>query len=103
MQVFSRCGSFIKVIFFLSFQVSRSEAQGSLQSLQPVSLIVFIEQLHHKTNHCKVPKFLDARKLFCYLLKIQTMRQKLRVFRQKDANEIANSEDSDQTAPRGAV
>ena len=31
--------------------------------------------------------------------KIQTKRPNLRVFCQKDANGIANSEDSDQTAP----
>ena len=31
------------------------------------------------------------------------MEPNLRVFRQKDANGIANSEDPDQTAPLGAV
>ena len=51
----------------------------------------------------KVPKFSDARKLCCNLPKIQTNRPKLREFYQNDANGIANSEDSDQTAPRGAV
>ena len=51
----------------------------------------------------KVPKFSDNRKLCCNLPKIQTKRPNLRVFHQKDANEIANSEDPDQTAPRGAV
>ena len=51
----------------------------------------------------KVPKFSDARKLRCKLPKIQTKRPNLRVFCQKDANEIANSEDPDQTAPLGAV
>ena len=49
----------------------------------------------------KVPKFLDARKLCCNLPKTQTKRPNLRVFRQKDANGIANSEDPDQTAPLG--
>ena len=39
----------------------------------------------------------------CNLPKIQTKRPNLRVFRQEDANGIANSEDPDQTAPRGAV
>ena len=34
---------------------------------------------------------------------IQTKRPNLRVFRQKDANGIANSEDPDQTAPLGAI
>ena len=51
----------------------------------------------------KVPKISDARKLCCNLPKIQTKRPNLRVFHQKDANGIANSEDSDQTAPLKAV
>ena len=55
------------------------------------------------TNYRKVRKFLDARKLCCNLRKIHTKRPNLRVFRQKDANGIANSEDPDQTAPLGAV
>ena len=49
--------------------------------------------------YCKVPKFLDARKFCCNLPKTQTKRPNLRVFRQKDANGIANSEDPDQTVP----
>ena len=53
-------------------------------------------------NYCKVPKFLDTRNLCCNLPKIQTKRSNLRVFCQKDANVIANSEDPDQTAPLGA-
>ena len=51
----------------------------------------------------KVPKFSDARKLCCNLPKIQEKRPNIRVFRQKDANGIANSEAPDQTAPLGAV
>ena len=51
----------------------------------------------------KVPIFSDARKLFCNLPKIQEKRLNVRVFRPKDANGIANSEDPDQTAPVGAV
>ena len=39
----------------------------------------------------------------CNLPKIQIKRHNLRVFCQKDANGIANSEDPDQTAPLGAV
>ena len=35
--------------------------------------------------------------------KIQTKMPKLRVIHQKDANGKANSDDPDQTAPRGAV
>ena len=49
-------------------------------------------------------KFLNFRtKLCCNLSKIQTKTPNLWVFRQKDENGIANSEDPDQTAPRGAV
>ena len=44
----------------------------------------------------KVPKFSDVRK-------IQTNRPYLKVFCQKHADGIANSEDPDQTAPLGAV
>ena len=51
----------------------------------------------------KVPKFLDPRKLCCNLPKTRTKRPNLRVFRQKDAKGIANSEDPDQTAPQRAV
>ena len=51
----------------------------------------------------KVPKFLNTRKLCCKLPKIQEKRPILRVFHQKDANGIANSEDPDQIAPPGAV
>ena len=47
----------------------------------------------------KVPKFSDVRKLCCNLPKIQEKTPNLWVFRQKNANEIANSEDADQTAP----
>ena len=46
----------------------------------------------------KVLKFSNARKLFCNLPKIHTKRPNLRVFRQKDANGIANSEEPDQIA-----
>ena len=54
-------------------------------------------------DYRKVPKFSDARKLCCNLPKIQTKRQNQLIFRLKDANGIANSEDPDQTAPLGAV
>ena len=60
------------------------------------------------SSHClfdyvKTPKFSNGRKISCNLPKIQTNMPNLRVFRQKDANGIANSEDPDQAAPRGAV
>ena len=51
----------------------------------------------------KVPKFSDAYFFFCNLPKIQIKRPSLRIFCQKDANGIANSEDPDQTALLGAV
>ena len=52
-------------------------------------------------QHQKVPKFSYARK--CNSPKIQTKRPNLKVFCQKHANGIANSEDPDQTTPLGAV
>ena len=51
----------------------------------------------------KVPKFSDARKLYCNLPKIETKRPNLKVSHHKDANGIANSEDPDQTAPLGVI
>ena len=51
----------------------------------------------------KIPKFSDVSKLCGNLPKNLEKRPNLRVFRQKDANEIANSEVPDQTAPLGAV
>ena len=60
-------------------------------------------QASNGSKYRKVSKFSDARKLCCNLPKSQTKRPNLRVFRQKDANGIANSEDSDHFAPLGAV
>ena len=54
-------------------------------------------------NYRKVPKFFGSRKLRCKLPKIQTKRPNLKGICQNGANGIANSEDPDQTAPRGAV
>ena len=54
-------------------------------------------------KYCIVTKFWDTRKLCCNLSEIQTKMPNPRVFHQKDANGIANSEDPDQTAPLGAV
>ena len=51
----------------------------------------------------KVSKFSDARELCYKLPKIQTKRPNLKILCQKDENGIANSEDSDQPAPLGAV
>ena len=61
--------------------------------------VVSTDPLSALQNYRKVPKFSDTRNFCCNLPKIQTKRQNLRVFCQKDANGIANSEDPDQTAP----
>ena len=51
-----------------------------------------------RTVKIKIPKFSDAK-----IPKIQMKRPNLKLFCQKHANGIANSEDPDQTAPLGAV
>ena len=56
----------------------------------------------NKMTYRKVPKILDARNC-CNSPKIQTKRPNLKVFCQKHANGIGNSEDPYQTAPLGAV
>ena len=48
-------------------------------------------------KYVKILKFSDTRKICCNLPKIQTKRPNLRVFCQKDANGIANSEHPVQT------
>ena len=53
------------------------------------------------TEYRKVPKFSDTRNLCCKLSRTQRKRPNLKVFCQKHANGIANSEDPDQTAPLG--
>ena len=70
-----------------------------------VSLCILLSHLSQSpdrwqsiVDYRKVPKFSDARKLCCNLPKIQTKRPNLRVFRHKDANGIAKSENPDQTA-----
>ena len=60
-------------------------------------------ELSKKVHYRKVPKFSDARKLCCNLPKIHTKSPNLRVFCQKGASGIANSENPAQTAPPGAV
>ena len=52
-------------------------------------------------NYRKGSKSSDPKKLCCNLPKIQMKGANFRVFRQKDANGIAISEDPDQTAPLG--
>ena len=75
------------LLFFLFLFVS------ALWSIKIISII------SERKRTVKVPKFSDARKHSCNLPKIQTKRPNFRVFRQKDANGIANSEGPDQTAP----
>ena len=70
--------------------------------LQPMDLVHSLSIVHmvcHNMCYRKVPKFWDARRLCCNLPKIRTKGPNLRVFSQKDANGIENSEDPDQTAP----
>ena len=62
------------------------------------------DRLSRDKAHClmwprvpKVPKFLNARNFGCNQPKIQTKRPNLKVFCQKDANGIANSEYPDQS------
>ena len=81
-----------------SFQLSMKKSFISLESLLCIGGIS-----PKQTYRIKVAKFSDARKFRCNLPKIQTKRPNLRVFSQKDANGIANSEDTDPTASRGAV
>ena len=64
---------------------------------------IFFLDLANITHYHKVPKFSDARKICCKLTKIQSKRFYPGVIPQKDANRKANNEDSDQTAPLGAV
>ena len=68
-----------------------------------VSYLFFISIIDKRRKYRKVLKFSEARKLCCNLPKIQEKRPNLRVFHQKDANGIANSEDPAQTAPLWAV
>ena len=62
-----------------------------------------MDLVRKKSLYRKVPRFSDAKKLDRNLPKIEAKKPNLRVFQQKDANGIANSEDPDQTAPLGAV
>ena len=65
-----------------------------------LSMLIFNppNDISHKSH-----KFSDARNFLCNHPKIQTKRLNHRVMHPKDADSIANSEDSDQTAPLGAV
>ena len=58
---------------------------------------------HEQMDTVKFLNFRMPKKLCCNPPKIQEKRPNLWVFYHKDANEIANSEDPDQTAPPGAV
>ena len=86
-------------LFFMSLTFCSDLRVFAVHSL----ILVFMFFKYLKIAYHKVPKFSDARKLCCNLPKIQTKRPKLRKFHQNDANGIANSGDSDQTAPLGAV
>ena len=56
-----------------------------------------------KFGYRKIPKFWDARKLYCNHPKTGLKRFYHRVMYPKDGDSIANSADPDQTAPLGAV
>ena len=83
---------------YLKFQISHliHETMATGKAQKKLNLSRYFELR-------KVPEFSDVRKLCCNLPKIQEKRPNLWVFRQKDATEIANSGDPDQTAPLGAV
>ena len=85
-----------------SFTCVQPWVQGPTYTNLPEQLRMVARSLKFQM-YCKAPKFSGTRKLCCNMPKIQTKRQILRVFCQKDANGIANSEDPDQTAPPGAV
>ena len=51
----------------------------------------------------KNPKISDTRKFAVLTLRVEQVGLSLRVMHPKDAEEIANSVDPDQTAPLGAV
>ena len=55
------------------------------------------------SNFRKGPKFWDTDCFYCKHSKIQTKRFYHGVMHLNDANGITNSEDTDKTAPRGAV
>ena len=88
--------------FLLDLLIPLNEPEWSCKSslIFKQFLLWWMEDM---VKYRKVPKFVDARKLRCNLPKFQTKWPNLRVFRQKGANGIANSEDPDQTAPLGAV
>ena len=120
-QVISWCGSFI---FALAFQrlSSSSQPPGSTANGGPPGREGVQGGYPHVDQHfdyeptsfpplpgsavstSKVPKFSTLENFnSCNIPDIQTKGPKLWVFRRKDANGIANSEDPDQTAPLGAV
>ena len=76
----------------------RRAASSWFLCLRKILLLLEIDFVNRKS-----PKFSDARKLGCNLPKIQEERSNFWVLLQKDTNQIANSEDPDQTAPLGAV
>ena len=77
--------------------LKRSRKMQELQTLNKTAPLDWV--------FCDTIKFLNFRtpETCCNLPKIPTKSPNLRVFSQKDANGIANSEDPDQTAPQGAV
>ena len=65
-------------------------------------LAIKLARLHH-IYYRKIPKFSDSGHLGCIHPKTGKKRFYHTVMHPKDADNIANSEDPDQTAPLGAV
>ena len=78
----------------MTFTGAEKISSNAFQQLDTISHSVQLCWRTGKIYH-KVPKFSDARKLCFNLPKIQTKSPNPTVFRQKDANGIANSEDPD--------
>ena len=88
-----------------TFKAKKPTRLCQVDQLPMITLVLVKPYIKIGLSHtyCKVPKFSDTKKLCCNLPKIQTKSLNLRVYSQEYANGIANSEDPDQTAPRGAV
>ena len=66
-------------------------------------LQTLIGRTHAEAATVKFLYFRTPENFAVIYLKFKQRGQTLRVFRQKEENGMANSEDPDQTAPRGAV
>ena len=85
------------------FNLPRFLTQGSESKQCRLGSDCSSKRLELVSVYRKVPKFWDPRNVCCNLPKIQTKRPSRKIFCQNGADGIANSEDTDQTAPIGAV